>query len=107
MIKLTRDERETVHPLRRALVLAREDANKALAATPFDEARYRAAQARLEQADKLYRAASFKLQIALSMHFTPEERLGYLRWRETQRLPQNPLDVPEHTPDHAPTETPR
>jgi uncharacterized membrane protein len=102
LIRLTKDERETVHPLRRAVVLARAEVNKALGAEPFDEARYRAAQERLEQADKLYREASFKLQIALSLHLTPEERLGYLRWRETQRLPQNPLDAPEHAPSEAP-----
>jgi uncharacterized membrane protein len=96
--RLTKDERQTVLPLRRALVAARAQVNEALTAQPFDEARFLAAQARLVVADKLSRDATFKLQAALSLHFTPEERLGYLRWRETQRLPQNPLDVPEQAP---------
>jgi hypothetical protein len=51
----------------------------------------------LREADQRSRVASFTLQIALSLHFTPEERAGYLRWRETQKLPQNPLDLPDHS----------
>jgi uncharacterized membrane protein len=95
--RLTTAERQTVLPLRRALLAAREDVNKALIAQPFDEARFLAAQKRLVEADERSREAAFKLQIALSLHLTPEERLGYLRWREKQRLPQNPLDMPEQS----------
>jgi Spy/CpxP family protein refolding chaperone len=92
--RLTKEERENYRPLRRALLDAREEVNKALIAQPFDEARFLAAQARLAEADRRSREASLKLQVALSLHFTPEERLGYLRWRE-ERRPQNPLDTPE------------
>jgi hypothetical protein len=92
--RLTKEERQKVLPLRRALLEARAEVNRALTAQPFDEARFLAAQARLVEADQRSRESSFKLQVALSLHFTPEERLGYLRWREKQR-PQNPLDVPE------------
>lgn len=95
--RLTKAERQKVRPLRRALLEAREEVNKALTAQPFDEARLLAAQTRLLEADQLSREAAFKLQVALSLHFTPEERLGYLRWREKQRLPQNPLDMPEQS----------
>lgn len=93
--RLTKAERQKVLPLRRALLEAREEVNKALTAQPFNEARFLAAQGRLVEADERSREAAFKLQVALSLHFTPEERLGYLRWREKQRLPQNPLDMPE------------
>jgi uncharacterized membrane protein len=93
--RLTKDERQKAWPLRRALLEARADVNKALVAEPFDQARFLAAWARLQEADKRSRVASFKLQIALSLHFTPEERASYLRWRETQKLPQNPLDSPD------------
>jgi uncharacterized membrane protein len=95
--RLTTAERQKVRPLRRALLEAREEVNKTLTAQPFNEARFLAAQARLVEADELSREAAFKLQVALSLHFTPEERLGYLRWREKQRLPQNPLDMPEQS----------
>jgi uncharacterized membrane protein len=88
-------EREKASPLRRALQAAREEVNKALVATPFDQARLATAWARLAKADELSREASFELQSALALHLTPEERRDFLRWRETQRLPQNPLDAPE------------
>jgi uncharacterized membrane protein len=100
--RLTTRERQTVIPLRRALVAARAEVNKALTAQPFDQTHYLAAYARMVEADKLSREASFKLQVALSLHFTPEERLGYLRWRETQRLPENPLDAPDPAPGDPP-----
>jgi uncharacterized membrane protein len=88
-------EREKAWPLRRALLAAREDVNKALVAEPFDQARFLAAWAQLVKADERSRATSFELQGAIALHLTPEERRGFLRWREKQRLPQNPLDVLE------------
>jgi hypothetical protein len=91
----TKEEWERVRPLRRALVEARDASNKALAAEPFDRARFLAAQAHLVETDRASREAAFKLHSAIAMHLTPEERRGFLRWREQQRLPQNPLDVPE------------
>jgi uncharacterized membrane protein len=89
-------ERGKAWPLRRAMQMAREEVNKALLATPFDQARFVAAWAQLTKADELSREASFELQSAIALHLTPQERSGYLRWREAQRLPQNPLDAPEH-----------
>jgi uncharacterized membrane protein len=93
--RLTKDEWQKVRPLRRALLAARAEARTALIAEPFDRERYLAAQARLVAADQASRAAAFKLHTAISINLTPEERRGFLRWREEQRLPQNPLDVPE------------
>lgn len=90
-------EREKAWPLRRALLAARADANKALVADPFDRARLLAAWAQLVKADERYRVASFDLQSAIALHLTTEERHGFLRWREKQRLPRNPLDVPEQS----------
>jgi uncharacterized membrane protein len=93
--QLTKDEWQKVRPLRRALLAARDEANKALTAEPFDRAHFQAAQARMMQADERSREAAFALHTAISIHLTPQERRGFLRWREQQRLPQNPLDVPE------------
>jgi len=93
--RLTKDEWQKVRPLRRALMDARADAIKALTAEPFDKERFLAAQARLVAADQASRDAAFKLHTAISINLTPEERRGFLRWREWQRLPQNPLDGPD------------
>jgi uncharacterized membrane protein len=92
---LTKEEWQKVRPLRRALLEARDASNKALTAEPFHQERYFAAQARLAETDKASREAAFKLHSAIAIHLTPEERKGFLRWREQQRLAQNPLDVPE------------
>jgi uncharacterized membrane protein len=93
--ELTKEEWQKVRPLRRALLEARDASNKALTAAPFDQGRYFAAQARLVEADKASREAAFKLHSAIAIHLTPEERQGFLRWREQQRLSRNPLDAPE------------
>ncbi len=93
--RLTKEEWQRVRPLRRALVEARAEAMKALTAEPFDRERFLAAQARLLAADQVSREAAFKLHTAISTNLTPEERRGFLRWRESQRPARNPLDVPE------------
>lgn len=93
--RLTKEEWQRVRPLRRALVEARAEAMKALTAEPFDRERFLAAQARLLAADQVSREAAFKLHTAISINLTPEERRGFLRWRESQRPARNPLDVPE------------
>lgn len=93
--QLTKEEWERVRPLRRTLVEARDASNSVLTTEPFDSARFLAAQAHLAEADRASREAAFKLHSAIAMHLTPEERRGFLRWREQQRLPRNPLDAPE------------
>src|SRR5262249_37153315 len=91
----TRDEWEKVRPLRRSLIEARDASNQALTAEPFDRMRFVAAQARLAEADRIPREAAVKLHNAIALSLTPDEPRGFLRWRELQRLPPNPLDVPE------------
>jgi uncharacterized membrane protein len=93
--QLTKEEWRKVRPLRRALVAARDEVNKALTAEPFDQARFLAAQVRMIEADRSSREAAFKLHAAISLHLTPEERRGFLPWREKQRRVQNPLERPE------------
>jgi len=100
--QLTREEWAKVRPLRRALIEAREASNKALTAEPFDRAHFLATQAKVAEADRTSREAAFKLHNALAVNLTPEERRGFLRWREQQRHPQNPLDGPEKTAGEAP-----
>jgi len=90
----TKEERQTVRPVRRALVEAREEWAKALSAEPFDREGFLAAQARLVEADAKSRKAAFKLHVAIGLHLTPEERRGFASWRQQQRQrrPPNPLD---------------
>jgi uncharacterized membrane protein len=90
----TKEEREKVRPVRRALVQAREEWAKALSAEPFDRDRFLAAQARLVEADEKSRKAAFKLHVAIGLNLTPEERQGFASWRQKQRQrrPPNPLD---------------
>jgi len=91
----TEEEWRKVRPLRRALLVARDESIKALIAEPFERQRYLAAQSRLLVADQRSREAAFKLHSEIAINLTPEERRGFLRWREQQRPLQNPLDVPE------------
>ena len=92
--RLTEGEWRRVRPLRRALLEARDDSNKALTAEPFDRQRYLAAQSQLLAADQKSREAAFKLHSEIAINLAPEERRGFLRWREQQRPLQNPLDEP-------------
>lgn len=85
----------SVRPFRRALREAREESLKALTAEPFDQQRYLAAQSRLLAADQTAREAIYKLYGELAVILTPEERLGFLRWREKRRPMQNLLDAPD------------
>jgi uncharacterized membrane protein len=100
--QLTKEEWEKVRPLRRALMEAREASNKALTAEPFERAQFLAAQVQLAEADRASREAAFKLHNAIATYLTPEERRGFLRWRELQRLPQNPLDGLEKAAGESP-----
>lgn len=81
--------------LRRKLLEARTEAVKALTAEPFDKQRFLAAQSLLLAADLKSRGATTKLNSAIGLNLTSEERRGYLRWREQQRPLRNPLDAPE------------
>lgn len=99
--RVTKEEWQKVLPLRRSLVEARDEAARVLAAEPFERERFLAAHERLVEADMRSREAAFALHRALSVNLTPDERHGFLRWREQQRQrwrPQNPLDVPEERP---------
>lgn len=93
--RLTEQEWREVWPLRRALLDARAESVKALTAEPFDKQRYLAAHAKLAAADQKSREAAFKLHRAIGLLLTPEERRGFVQWRERQRPVQNPLDPPE------------
>lgn len=91
----TEEERRNVGPFRRALREARDESLKALSAEPFDQQRYLAAQSRLLVADQRSREAVLKLYGEIAISLTPEERRGFLRWREERRRQQNLLDEPE------------
>jgi len=91
----TEEEWRRVRPLRRALLDARAESIKALATEPFDRQRYLAVQSLLLVADQRSREAAYKLHSEIVVNLTPEERRGFLRWREQQRPLKNPLDGPE------------
>lgn len=93
--RLAEEQWREAELVRRALQKARAEAVKALTAAPFDKQRYLEAQSLLLAADLKYREATTKLNNAIGLNFTPDERRGFLRWREQQKPPQNPLDVPE------------
>ena len=97
--RLTEQEWRRVRPLRRTLLEARDEARSMLTAEPFDRQRYLEARAKLVAIDQKSREATLALHTAIGLHLTPEERRGFLRWREQQRPPQNPLDVPEKQGD--------
>jgi uncharacterized membrane protein len=91
----TEEDRRTIHPLRRDLHEARNEALEALTSDPFDHQRYRAAQARLLDADRKAREGVYKLYGEIAARLTPEERRAYLPWREQRRRTRNPLDEPD------------
>jgi uncharacterized membrane protein len=80
--------------LRRELQKARTEAIKALTAEPLDKQRFLEAQSLLLATDLKYRAATTKLNSAIGLNLTPEERRDFQRWRERQRPVRNPLDAP-------------
>jgi len=90
--KLAEEPWRDAEMVRRKLLDARTEAIQALTAEPFDRQRFQEAQSLLLAADLKYREASTKLNSAIGVHLTPEERKGYLRWREQQQSIQNPLD---------------
>ena len=93
--KLAEEQWRQAELQRRALQKARTEAVNALTAEPFDRQRFLEAQSLLHAADLKYREATTRLNSAIGLNFTPDERRGFLRWREQQKPPQNPLDVPE------------
>jgi uncharacterized membrane protein len=93
--RLAEEQWHEAELVRRALQKVRAEAVNALTAEPFDKQRYLEAQSLLLAADLKYRQATTKLNNAIGLNLTPGERRGFLRWREQQRPPQNPLDVPE------------
>jgi uncharacterized membrane protein len=91
----TQEQRQHVRPLRRQLREAREEVVQVLVAEPFDKGRFEAAQARLLIADQKARDAVHLLFAALAAQMTPEERRGFVEWRQKRRPMRNPLDEPE------------
>jgi Heavy-metal resistance len=93
--RLAEEQWREAELVRRALQKARTETVKALTAAPFDKQRYLEAQSYLLAVDLRYRQATTNLNNAIGLNLTPDERRGFLGWREQQKPPQNPLDVPE------------
>jgi hypothetical protein len=90
--KLAEEPWRDAEAVRRKLVDARTEAIRVLTTAPFDRERFQEAQTVLLAADLKYREAATGLNSAIGLHLTPEERQGYLRWRERQQRVRNPLD---------------
>ena len=90
--KLAEEPWRDAEMVRRKLQDARSEAIKVFTAEPFDRQRFLETQSLLLATDLKYREASTKLNSAIGVHLTPQERQGYLRWREQQQSIQNPLD---------------
>jgi uncharacterized membrane protein len=91
--KLAEEPWRDAEMVRRKVLEARAEAIKALTAEPFDRQRFLEAQSVMLAADLKYREASNRLNSAIGLHLTPEERQGFLRWRDQQQRVQNPLDA--------------
>lgn len=91
----TEEARRTMQPLRRDLRAAREEALKILSAPTFDRQAYAESQARLLATDRKAREAIYHLYGEIAAHLTPEERAGFLPWREKHRTRRNLLDEPQ------------
>jgi uncharacterized membrane protein len=98
--KQAQEQWRAAEVLRRELQKARAEAIAALVAEPFDEQRFLTVQSLLLAADLKSREATLKLNSTIGVNLTPEERRGYLPWRERQRpFLRNPLDTPEKQGD--------
>ena len=91
----TEEARRTMQPLRRDLRAAREEMLKILAAPAFDKQAYADSQARLMLTDRKAREAVYNLYGEIASHLTPEERAGFMPWREKHRARRNLLDEPQ------------
>jgi uncharacterized membrane protein len=91
----TEEQWRVVRPLRRALREARDESLKAMGAENFDRQGYAAAQARMLEVGQHARKAVYGLYGETAVNLTPEERRGFLAWREQRRPKQNLLDEPE------------
>jgi uncharacterized membrane protein len=91
----TEDARRTMQPLRRDLRAAREETLKVLTAPVFDKQAYAQSQTRLMATDRKAREAIYNLYGEIAAHLTPEERAGFVPWREKHRPRRNLLDDPQ------------
>lgn len=97
--KQTAEPRRALNPLRRAVRAARREAFATLTAEPFQPQRYIEAQGRLIEAEREQRTAAAKLFADVASTLTPEERRGFIRWREKRLPPGQRGDGPDSDAD--------
>ena len=83
----TRAERQALRPYRIELRRARAEVRSALAAEPFDLARYRSAHDRLLEAEVQARRAAHVLLEKVATRLTPDERRAFARWQPLAERP--------------------
>lgn len=81
----TRDEHRRLRPLRDDVRAARLEWRQALAAEPFDRARFDTAQKRVLDAENKARSEAQRLFAGLATHLTAAERAAFLDWQPADR----------------------
>ncbi len=88
--RATAEQRKGLWQHWREVGKARREASTALLADPFDQQRFAAAQARLQEAETKARSASQPLIVELARNLTSEERRKLLSRRDERRARRGP-----------------
>lgn len=96
----TKAIRRQLRPIRHEVRQARNELAAVIAADPFDEAKFEAAQARLIEKENEARDLTRQLYSQIVKDLTPEERRAYGKWREHRWIPppRGLLDDPDGPP---------
>ncbi|MEZ5851458.1 MAG: periplasmic heavy metal sensor [Hyphomicrobiaceae bacterium] len=106
----TSELRTTLRPMRSEIREARKAVTDAMAAEPFDVARFEKAQLGLFEADSRLRRRALDLYSAIAQKMTQEERAAFAKWRPDphfrgRRWRKNHGERnPDGAPDGAPAE---
>jgi uncharacterized membrane protein len=103
----TQTVRQRLRPMRQEIRQARNDLAAVIAAEPFDDAKFEAAQASLLAKENEARELTRQLYSDIVKNMTPEERRGYGKWRERRWMPPptaqlDDPDAPPGPPPHGP-----
>ncbi|MDX2204751.1 MAG: periplasmic heavy metal sensor [Hyphomicrobiaceae bacterium] len=101
---ITADIRQRLRPMRREIRQARNEIAAVMAAEPFDEAKFEAAQANLIAKENEARELTRELYSQIVKNLTPQERRAYGKWRERRWMPppRGLLDDPDGPPGPPP-----
>ena len=84
------EARKSIAPLRQQARLAREDVNRIIAAEAFDKEKLAAAHLAEIEAEAAVRKAVSRVVVEVVSELTPQERVSFVRWRETRPTGRGP-----------------